>query len=34
MNFDPIEYGTVIEGNGKVLRITPTTECSLKLNLT
>ena len=34
MNFDPIEYGTVIEGNQKVLRITPTTECSLKLNLT
>ena len=34
MVFDPIEYGTVIEGNEKVLRITPTTECSLKLNLT
>ena len=34
MNFDPIEYGTVIEGNQRVLRITPTTECSLKLNLT
>ena len=34
MSFDPIEFGTVIEGNQKVLRIKPTTECSLKLNLT
>ena len=34
MTFDPIEFGTVIEGNQKVLRINPTTECSLKLNLT
>ena len=33
MNFDPIEYGSVIEGNEKVLSITPSTECSLKLNL-
>ena len=34
MNFDPIEFGTVIEGNEKVLKIKPTTECALKLNLT
>ena len=34
MNFDPIEYGTIIEGNGKVVNITPSKECSLKLNLT
>ena len=34
MTFDPIEYGTIIEGNEKVLSITPATECSLKLNLT
>ena len=34
MTFDPIEYGTVIEGNEKILKITPATECSLKLNLT
>jgi len=34
MVFEPIEYGTIIEGNEKVLRITPTAECSLKLNLT
>ena len=34
MNFDPIEFGTVIEGNEKILRIKPTIECALKLNLT
>ena len=34
MNFDPIEYGTIIEGNEKVVNITPSKECSLKLNLT
>ena len=34
MNFDPIEYGTIIEGNGKVVNIIPSKECSLKLNLT
>ena len=34
MNFDPIEYGTIIEGNEKVVNITPAKECSLKLNLT
>ena len=34
MTFEPIEYGTVIEGNAKILKITPATECSLKLNLT
>ena len=34
MNFEPIEYGTIIEGNGKVINITPAKECTLKLNLT
>ena len=34
MSFDPIEYGTIIEGNEKVVNITPAKECSLKLNLT
>ena len=34
MNFLPIEYGTSIEGNERVLKITPITESSLKLNLT
>ena len=34
MNFIPIEYGATIEGNEKVLKITPITESSLKLNLT
>ena len=34
MNFEPIEYGTIIEGNEKVVNITPSKECSLKLNLT
>ena len=34
MTFDPIEFGAVIEGNNKVIRINPANECSLKLNLT
>ena len=34
MNFEPIEYGTIIEGNEKVVNITPAKECTLKLNLT
>ena len=34
IKFDPIEYGTVVEGNEKVVNITPSNECSLKLNLT
>ena len=34
MSFDPIEYGTIIEGNEKVVNITPAKECTLKLNLT
>ena len=34
MSFDPIEFGAVIEGNNKVIRINPANECSLKLNLT
>ena len=34
MNFEPIEYGTLIEGNEKVVNITPSKECALKLNLT
>ena len=34
MNFDPIEFGTIIQGNEKVIKIKPNTECSLKLNLT
>ena len=34
MNFEPIEYGTLIEGNEKVVNITPAKECALKLNLT
>ena len=34
MIFDPIEFGAVIEGNNKVIRINPANECSLKLNLT
>ena len=34
MDFDPIEYGTIIEGNEKVVNITPAKECTLKLNLT
>ena len=34
MKFEAIEYGTIFEGNGKVLKITPSTEYSLKINLT
>ena len=34
MSFDPIEYGTIIEGNERVVNITPAKECTLKLNLT
>ena len=34
MNFEPIEYGTLIEGNEKVVNITPAKECALKLNFT
>ena len=34
INFDPIEYGTIIEGNEKVVNITPAKECTLKINLT
>ena len=34
MNFEPIDYGTIIEGNEKVVNITPAKECTLKLNLT
>ena len=34
IDFEPIEYGTIIEGNEKVVNITPAKECTLKLNLT
>ena len=34
MEFEAIEYGTVFEGNKKVIKINPITECSLKINLT
>ena len=33
MNFEPIELGSVIEGNEKVIKIIPFKESSLKLNL-
>ena len=34
LEFESIDFGSVIEGNAKVLRITPVTESTLKLNLT
>ena len=34
MNFEPIEFGSIIEGNEKIVKINPNTEYSLKLNLT
>ena len=33
-NFEPIEYGTVIEGEKNVLKIVPLKEYNLKINLT
>ena len=32
--FEPIEYGTIIEGKKNVLEISPLKEYSLKINLT
>ena len=34
LEFESIDFGSVIEGNSKVLRINPVTESTLKLNLT
>ena len=34
IHFEPIEFGSIIEGNEKIIKINPNTEYSLKLNLT
>ena len=32
--FEPIEYGTIIEGNEKIIKIEPSQDIILRLNLT